>query len=381
MPPRGGSLSVRPVVSKSDRAAWLALPSAIMSGDPNWIAPLDIQERRRISPGGNPFFTFGEAELFIAWRDGLPVGRISAQVNSRHIARYADATGHFGFFDCHDDQEAATALVEAARNWLRARNVTRMIGPMSFSINEEVGLLIDGFDTPPAILMGHAPRWAKALLEGAGLSKAVDTYAYRMCPANAPPVVRRLARLARNSGRVSVRKFEMSRYRSEVQTLIEIFNDAWSDNWGFMPFSDAEIDALISETRFLFRGQYGRFLLVDGEPVGVMLALPDLNDVIRDFHGRLWPLNWMPLIAAFLRARWRTARIPLLGLRKSFRGNPLAPAMLAMLVSEFNEEARSYPLDWVEFSWVLETNKPMLTLANLTAGPPVKTYRIFSTEL
>ena len=372
-----GPVQIQPVLTARQRADWLGLPAAILSNDPHWVPPLQVLERRRFSPKSQPFFSFGEAQLLLAYRDGRAIGRISAQINRRHLAHHKDDTGQFGFFDCRDDPAAATALVEAAAAWLRSRGLRRMTGPFSFSINEEAGLLVDGFDHPPAILMGHGAPWYGALLEQAGMTKEIDLFAYRMRPSEVPGIVLRLAKLASRTGRVSVRRFDMRNYRAEIATLIDIFNDAWSDNWGFVPFSDAEIDALVSETRFLLRGKYGRILSLDGRPVGVMLALPDLNDVIAGFRGRLLPFGWARLLKAFRQERWRSARIPLLGLRKSERSTPLAPAMLALLIAEFINEARSYPLDWVEFSWVLETNRAMTTLADLAAGAPVKTCRVY----
>lgn len=375
------SLQVRPLETRRDRTAWLALPGEIMSDDPNWIPPLEVLERRRITAGNNPFFEFGEAQLFMAWRDGVPVGRISAQLNRRHLSQHRDATGHFGFFNCIDDHEAAFALIEAAADWLRKRGAARMLGPLSFTINEEMGLLIDGFDTAPAVLMGHAPPWSRTLLEQAGLKKEIDTFAYRLQPSKVPASIHRLARLGSRTGRISVRPFDMRNYRAEITTLMDIFNDAWSMNWGFVPFSNSEIDALISETRFLLRGEYARFLFMDGEPIGVMLALPDLNDVIRSFGGRLLPFNWWKLLRAYRSTNWRTARIPLLGLKRKVQRTPIAPALLALLVTEFLEESRNYPLEWVELSWVLETNTAMIALAEMAAGPPVKTYRVFAKPL
>jgi hypothetical protein len=366
---------------RRERAAWLALPGRLMRDDPNWIPPLEIHEQRRISANHNPFFTFGEAQLFMAWRESEPVGRISAQLNRRHLDTHRDATGHFGFFDCADDTDAARELIETAARWLRARGARRMVGPLSFSINEEVGVLVRGFELAPAILMGHAPHWSSNLLEQAGLSKEIDTFAYRLRISEVPAVIRRLARLATRTGRVSVRPFHMRNYRAEILTLVDVFNDAWSMNWGFVPFSEAEIDALISETRFLLRGEYGRLLFLDDEPVGVMLALPDINHVIRDFGGRLLPFNWLKLLRAYSTAKWQTARIPILGLKRALHRAPIATSLLALLVAEFLEEARNYPLEWVEFSWVLETNTAMTALAEMAAGPPLRTYRVYAKDL
>ncbi|HUZ67394.1 MAG TPA: hypothetical protein VMU56_06995 [Beijerinckiaceae bacterium] len=371
------AIEVKPVETARDRADWLAIPAIVHAGDPAFVPPLLMQESRRISPRHNPFFKFGEAQLFIARRNGSPIGRVSAQINRRYLDRHNDKTGHFGFFDCVDDQEAADLLLDAACRWLSTRGMERAVGPLNFSVNEEIGLLVEGFDSPPAILMTQARPWEGSLVENAGFEKEIDVLAWRMKPSVALPAVKRLSTLAPDAGRLSVRPFNMKNYRAEVATLIDIFNDAWSDNWGFVPFSDPEIDALVAEMRPFFRGNYGRFVCLDGEPVGTMLALPNINESIAGFGGRLAPLKWAFLLRDLWMERIRTARIPLLGLRKAHRHTTLAPAMIALLVSEFLSESRRYPLDWVEFSWILETNRAMVGLAQLAAGAPAKRYRIY----
>jgi len=374
-------LTLAPVVSAKDRADWLAVPAIVHSGDRAFVPPLLMQEKRRISTRHNPFFKFGEAQLFVARRGEAPVGRISAQINRRHLEVHQDATGHFGFFDCLDDQEAANALLAAAGGWLAERGMKRLVGPLNFSVNEEIGLLVEGFESPPAILMTQSRPWEGALLEKAGLEKEIDVLAWRMNPAQALPAVNRMAALASDPGRLSVRQFDMKNYRSEVATLIDIFNDAWSDNWGFVPFSDPEIDALVAEMRPFFRGNYGRFVCLDGEPVGTMLGLPNINESIAGFGGRLLPFKWAGLLRDLWMERIRSARIPLLGIRKAQRHTTLAPAMIAMLVSQFLSESRRYSFEWVEFSWILETNRAMVGLAQMAAGPPAKRYRIYRKAL
>ena len=375
------AIVVRRVESSAHRRHWLNLPRRIFADDPHWVEPLRLLEQRRISATANPFFGFGEVQLFMAYRGNQPVGRISAQINRRYLERYQDATGHFGFFDCINDSGVAASLVEAAAQWLRARGMRKMAGPLSLSINEEAGVLVAGFDTSPASLTPHGRTWYSGLLEAAGLSKEIDLFAYRMRPANAPAIIHRLAALAARSPQITVRPFDMRNYRSEVATLIDIFNDAWSGNWGFVPFSEAEIDALATETRHVLRGKYGRLLFVDGQAAGMILCIPDLNSIIKPFHGRLLPFNWLRLASAFWHEQWRTARIPLLGLKTRYRSSPLGTAMLALLVEEFITEARAYPHQWVEFSWILETNRPMVTLAELAAGAPVRTFRIYAKSL
>lgn len=374
-------IEIRQISGARDVSAWLKVPSAVFAGDPYWIPPLNLTERQRISPRHNSFFTFGDAAFFVALRDGRPVGRISAQINRRHLEQHRDATGHFGFFNAIDDPEIAAALVKAASEWLKARGLSSMTGPFNLTINEDTGLLISGFDSPPSILSSHARAWEGPLLEGCGLHKVVDLLAYRMRPSAPPHQLARLAKLARDSGRVHVRRFEMSRYAADVATIFDIFNDAWSDNWGFVPVSDSEVAAMVRETRPFMQGKFGRIAEVDGVPAAMIVALPDLNNTIAGFNGRLLPMNWLKLLLAIKRDRWRTARIPLLGIKKAHRGTPLAAAILSLLVSDMLELGRSYDLDWVEFSWVLETNLPMNALAKLAAGPPSKRYRLYSTLL
>jgi hypothetical protein len=371
------ALRIEAVVNAKSRKDWLRVPHRVYAGDPAWVAPLHFVENQRITPKHNPFFSFAEVQLFVAYRGDEPVGRISAQVNRRYLELYKDATGHFGFFDCIDDDEATAALVAAAGDWLKARGMARIEGPFNFSINQECGLLISGFDTPPAIMMTHARPWMGPALEKTGLTKSMEMHAYRFNPAVMPDRLQRLAKMARSSADVSIREIDTSKFHEEVQTLIDIFNDAWRDNWGFVSFSDAEIEAMIGEMKLFFRSNYGRFVLYKGKPAGVMVALPNINEIAADFDGKLLPFNWAKLFWSLWRETAQTARVPLMGLRKEFQSSPIAAGMLALLVSEFVGESKDYPLQWIEFSWVLDVNRPMKALSELAAGPPVKTYRIY----
>ena len=373
------------VVRVEDRRtieAWLALPYAVFADDPAWIPPLDFYERRRISPKHAPFFTFGEVALFIAYRGEVPVGRISAQVNRRHLEYYRDGTGHFGFFDCLNDTEVAHALVSTAANWLRKRGLLRMVGPLNFSLHEEGGCLVQGFESPPAFLMPHARPWTGALLEHARLRKEIDLFAYRVVPSRLPRRIHEIAELAARNRCISSRPFDMRRRDQEILTLAEIFNDAWRHNWGFVPFSHAEIDALLSGLRYLFvSGEYSRFVLLGDEPVGFTVSLQNINEVIGSFDGRLLPFNWMHLLWFIKRERNRSTRVPLLGLKRAYQSTPMGGLIMAQLVCELVAQGLAYRQDWVEFSWVLETNTAMIKLVERAGGPPVKIYRIYSREL
>jgi hypothetical protein len=373
-------IRIEAVRDPATRAAWLEVPYRVFKDDPAWIAPLRLVEARRFAPT-HPFFAFGEASLFVAYRGAEPVGRISAQINRRHLEAHKDATGNFGFFDCIDDPAVGQALVDAAAGWLTGRGMRRMVGPLNFSTNEESGLLVEGFDIPPAILMTHARPWFGTLLERAGLRKEIDLYAYRMSPKAAPDNILRLAAKAQASSRLTIRTVDTRRLKAEIELVVDIFNDAWSENWGFVPFHPVEIDAMVGEIKPFFRPGYGRFVCIDGKPAAVMLALPDINGLAAKFNGRLLPLNWMQLLVRMLREDVRGARIPLMGIRREHQHSPLAAGVLALLVRDFMAEARTKKLDWVEFSWVLETNKAMNALGRMAAGDPVKTFRIYAMPL
>jgi hypothetical protein len=358
---------------------WLSVPFSVYANDPNWIPQLNLLEKQRISRRHAPFFTFGEAAFFVAARGSRPVGRMTAHVNRRHLETHHDNTGHFGFYDCADDPEAAQALVDTAAQWLKAKGLSRMMGPLSFSINEECGCLVSGFDSPPAMLMPHGNPSMGPMLERAGLSKVIDLFAYRTTPRQLPPRIEQLAARAERFGNVRLRHFDMRRYRAEIDLLIDIYNDAWSDSWGFVPFSAAEIDALARELRPFFRNEYGRFLMIDGQEVGFAVGLPDLNGIIAPFRGRLLPFNWARLIWSMKRETWRTARIPFLGIRRAWRTTPRGSALVVLLVKDLVIQASSrYHLDWAEYSWVREFDSRMVALGEAIAGPPAKTFRIYA---
>ena len=375
-------ISIKAIGNGASVDDWLSVPRTVFAADPHWIAPLDLLEKQRISKKHAPFFTFGEAEFFVAFRNGRPVGRISAQVNRLHLETHRDNTGHFGFFDCIDDFALAESLADAAAAWLKDKGLSRMMGPYNLSINEELGCLVSGFDTPPAMLMPHGTPWAGPLLERAGFAKEIDLFAFRTKPRQLPPRIEHLAARAQKFHGVSLRHFDMRRYRAEIELLVDIYNDAWRDSWGFVPFTSAEINALATELKPFFRNEYGRFLQIDGKEVGFAVALPDLTGIAAKFHGHLFPFNWIRLIWSLKMERWRSARIPLLGVRRAWRTTPRGSALVVLLVRDLVLQAASrYDLDWAEYSWVRENDAKMISLGDAIAGPPVKTYRIYQRSI
>lgn len=357
---------------------WIAVPPLVHASDPHFVRELDLKERMRVSKRFNPFFEFGDAGLFVAYRDGRPVGRISAQVNRLYRERHDPHSGHFGFFSAIDDQAVANALFDAARGWLRTHDSTSISGPYSFSVNEESGLLVEGFDEPAAMLMNQAMPYMGGLVEAAGLAPVMQTYAFRMRQSQTTGPLDRIAKAVIAQGDLTLRPIQIERFADEVRLVIDIFNDAWQDNWGFVPFTDSEITAMIRELKPFYRSNYGNFVLLDGQEIGILLAIPDVNGLIKPLNGSLFPFNWWRLLRALKNEDMRAARVPLMGLRKSVQGSPAAAGAFALLASAFMAQARDYKLDWVEISWVLENNRPMLEFARLIAGHPVKRYRYYS---
>ncbi len=371
-----GSLAITPVTDTRTRDLFLRVPYVVHGDDPTWVPPLLVMDKDRINPEKGPFFKFGEARLFVATRDGAPVGRVSAQINRHHLERHKDGAGHFGFFDCLDDQEAADALLAAAADWLRAKGMTKMVGPFNFSVNEEIGLQIEGFDTPPAVFMTQARPWTAGLLERAGFAKETDLLAYRVSPDAISPRAKKLTDFAHANPRLTLRSPDMKRKQEELALLVDIFNDSWSENWSFSPLSAHEVEAMLGEfTRFI-KGQFCRFVMLDGEPVGVMVFMPNYNEPLLHFGGKLLPFNWAKLVYALITDRFRSGRVIILGIRKSVQGTALSGQMVALLTNEIRLQA-SGKYDWAEFGWVLEGNKPMVRLCEMCAGRPVKRYRMF----
>ncbi|MDX2103632.1 MAG: hypothetical protein EAZ99_16165 [Alphaproteobacteria bacterium] len=375
------SITIVPVVSAAQQQQWLRLPWVVMGGDPVFVPPLLALEKRRISSRHSKFFEFGEVALFLALRDGHPVGRISAQVNHRANQHHGQRAVHFGFFECVEDPEVAEALVAAVASWGTARGLTELVGPFNLSINEECGVLVDGFDSPSAIMMPQGRPYYDGLLQRTGLTKAMDLVAFRMDVQAAPPEVEHILERVTPRVNLGVRLLNTKRLRQEVDVIVDIFNDAWANNWGHVPMTEAEIDALADTLRLLLRPDSAAFVTLDGQDVAMMVALPDLNALTQDFDGRLTPLTIARLIWRVKVARLPSARVVLFGVRQRFHNQRLGGLIIARLVGQIRRAALQMGLDWIEFSWILETNRPVIDLCTRLSGPPVKRYRLYHKPL
>ena len=377
---RGGRvLQVMPVRTARAQRAFVRLPERLYADDPCFVTPLRLERRMQLGPH-NPYFRHARWERFVAWRDGRPVGRISAQVDALYEQTHGVRAGHFGVLDAHDDPGTVAALLDAAAAWLRGQGCTLMRGPFNLSINEECGLLVHGFDTPPAVLMGHGPAYLPAHVEAAGLRAVKELIAYRVDLDYAEPAASR--RLLADLGpRLTDRPFDRRNWRADVTTLRTLFNAAWADNWDFAPFIEAEFNALGPLVRFIVPPGQVRIASLDGTPVGMIAALPNLNEFTADLHGRLHPWNAVRLVWRVLRRTPAGARVALMGIAPDLQKSALGAAVAFLMIRNTRAALVANGYRWVEMSWILEDNKGMRRIIEALGSDPYKRYRIYERAL
>jgi len=315
--------------------------------------------------------------LFTAWKDGKAVGRISAQIDHEHLRIHKDNVGFFGFFDTVDDQEVASALVAAAEAWLVSRGMTVMRGPFSLSINEETGMLVEGFDSPPTIMSPHHRSYQARLAEGAGLKKVKDCYGWKHQVVPAPARAQKAWETISSLPEVRFRSVSPRNLKKEVCDMLDVFNDAWQHNWGFVPATAAEAKKMAADLQLILDKELSFFAEIDGQPVAVCVCLPNLNEVIADFKGKLTPVTVGKLIWRLKIRRPKSARVMLLGIRTDLRGKkryaPLAMAVIAELVRRGLKQG----YEWAELGWTLEDNR-LINAAIRSMGATIyKRYRLF----
>ena len=374
------AVEIVPVASPSELERFIAVPMRLNAADPNWIAPLMFERREALSAKHNPFFEHADAQFWLARKDGRDVGRISAQID--HLARTDPAApaGYFGMIAAEDDPEVFAALFAQAEDWLRARGRAQALGPFNLSINEEVGLLIDGFDTPPMLMMGHDPRYAAARIEQLGYAKAKDVFAYISgVPVFTPGVQARLQRPLPKG--MVLRGVRMNRFDEDVRLLVEILNDAWSENWGAAPVTEAETKHLAGSMRPILEPRLVWFLEIDGEAAGFGVLLPNLNDAIADLGGRLAPFGWAKLLWRLKVKGVKRGRIPLMGVKRKFARDPRGAFAPFVILDAIRREGVKLGITEAEYSWILEDNMPMRHILEGFGARIYKTYRIYQKAL
>jgi hypothetical protein len=376
------AITIRKVTTKADKLDFLRVPFSIFAEDKNWVAPLFIERLEHLDEKKNPYFKHAEAQLFIAEKNGKPVGRISAQIDHLHLERYNDACGQFGFLDAEDDPEIFAALFEAAENWLREKGMTQVHGPFSFSINDESGLLVDGFNTPPNMMMGHARVFYGSRVEANGYKKAKDLLAYiRYFNGVLPPNLERRYAWANKSGDIEIRALDKSKIKTEIQTIMSIFNDAWSENWNYVPFTEAELQMLATNLKLLVDKNSVQTAYYKGKAAAFIVAMPNLNEWFSGLNGKLLPRGLPRLIGKLITKRASSFRIPLMGVRKEFQQSPIGAALSFGLIKKIHEFHAPRGVKEIELSWILEDNEPMKNMIESIGGKVYKTYRVYQKQL
>ena len=374
-----GRLIIQPVSERKQLKEFIALPHRLYANDPNWVAPLWFEQQHRYSKK-NPFFEHATWQAWLVRRDHQAVGRISAQVDELYKDPGGGSVGFFGSIEAEDDPEVFALLLSTAEQWLRERGMQRVRGPFNLSINEECGLLIEGYEKPPYMMMGHAHKYYAKQIEAGGYVKAKDLYAYEIAPDfNAPPVMQRL--LKNNRDKISVRSLKRKQLKQELELLRDIFNDSWSENWGFTPFTEAEFADIGQFLTLLIDDDFIQIAEIDGRAVAMVVAVPDVNQAIRDLKGRLFPLGWLKLLWR-LKVKYPTrGRVMLMGVRKEYQTTRMGSALAILVIDTMRQALVRRGLDVVEMSWILEDNEGMKSLAESFGGDLYKRYRIYERAL
>ncbi|UAK24300.1 GNAT family N-acetyltransferase [Sphingomonas nostoxanthinifaciens] len=385
-------ITIRPVDSKADRKAFVELPFRHYAEDPAWIPPLKDEAMGLITPGKNPFFEHAVAQLFLAERGGKVVGRISASIDHMWTPMPADQgggtdSGNWGYLDA-DTPEVASALIASAENWLRGKGVKRALGPVSMSIWEEPGLLIKGHAQAPTVMMGHDDPRYEAWIEAAGYAKVKDLHTWELdITTPFPPLIQRIVAAGEKNPRIHVREVNKKKFNEEAAIILAILNDAWSDNWGFVPFTESEIAFAGKKMKPIIFNDLVRIAEYDGEPVAFMMSWPDLNELQADLDGELFPFGFVKLLwrlnGGFSgRPTVNTIRVPLMGVVKRLQASRMA-SQLAFVMIEYIRRAAvaNYGAKRSEIGWILEDNQGMNSIAETINSEINKTYRIYEKAL
>lgn len=373
------SLQVKKVAGKSALNDFIRLLWPLYQDDPKWVPPLFLERRMQLSPS-NPYFEHAKYCSWIAFRNGNPVGRISAQIDELYLEHHQNATGFFGMLEAEDNALTFQTLLETAEAWLRKRGMQRISGPFNLSINQELGLLVNGFDTPPSVMMGHARPYYGHRIEENGYRREKDLLAY-LIESNLAKFDKIRSIATKTKSRVHTRSLQKSNFSKELQIIRDIFNDAWSANWGFIPFTDAEFEQLGKDLKFIVKEELVSIAEVNGEPAAFLVVLPNINEVIGDLDGRLLPFGWMKMLWRLKVKYPKTARIPLMGVRRRYHDSLLGAALAFAVIAAVLVPAIRFGINAMELSWILEDNTAMRNIIESIGGRVYKTYRIYHKKL
>jgi GNAT superfamily N-acetyltransferase len=373
------SVEVSPVSSRADLREFIELPYRLHSNEEAWVPPLRLERRLFLSPRFNAFFRHGEAELFLARRNGRVAGRVSAQIDTAFNEFHDNAWGMFGFLELEEDAEVMRALLDAAAGWLAERGRDRMLGPMDFTMNDESGVLVEGYELPAMVRQPWHPPYYKELCEGAGLEKAMDLFMWELHISGRDkvmPTIWDLAEQLEPKHGIKIRKMSRLRLRRELDAFAEIYNEAWSRNWGFVPYSKADLDAYAQELQLVFDRDW--FMVAEdagGKTVAVAISVPDINQVLKRMDGRILPLGWWHYLNR--KRIVNRVRVGFLGVKPAYQHTGVA----AGLYAEHFDMAEVTRIKGGEMGWILESNKAMNRAMEAMGGRIVKKYRLYERGL
>ena len=371
------SINIVSVKSKKDLNQFIKFPWLIYKGDPNWVPPLISEIKNLLNPKKHPFHEHAEVELFLAKRDGGVVGRIAAIVNDNHIKEHNEKAGFFGFFECINDYQVAEKLFDTVRDWLKERGMEIMRGPMNFSVNEECGLLVNGFDSPPVVMMTYNPRYYLELIDRYKFVKARNLYAYYMDDKAFPERFGKVIEAIKKRTGVSVRKIKMKDFDNEVKRVKLIYNAAWSQNWGAIPMTDNEFDKLAKDMKMILDPDLALIAEIGGKPVGFSLTIPNVNEALIKLNGRLFPFGIFKLLWHFYVKKFHSTRTIIMGVFEEHRHKGIDSIFYYQTFKDGT--AKGYW--WGEMSWILEDNLPMVRALEKMGARIYKTYRIYDYAL
>ncbi len=382
-----GEVIITPVSGKADRKAFIDLAYRMNAADPAWVPPLRMEAEELITPGKNPFFEHATVQLFLARRGNVVAGRISAHIDHLAIAMPASqgmgpGTGNWGMLEA-EDEAVARALIARAEEWLRNKGMTRVLAPLSMSIWEEPGQLVKGFDHPPTVMMGHQPERYNDYILGLDYTLAKTLNCYELDIRHEfPPLIQRIIASGEKNAKIRIRKVDKSKFDAEAALILDILNDAWSDNWGFVPFSQAEIKYAGKKFKPIVREDLIMVAEYEGEPVAFMMTLPDLNEVLKPMGGSLFPFNWAKLLLWLRKPKVRTMRVPLMGVRKRLQSSRLASQLAFMMIEYIRRNSiRDYGAVRGEIGWILDDNQGMNAIAEAIDSHVNKAYVIYGKAL
>lgn len=370
------AIEIREIETKDELKKFILFVRKIYRNDKNFVHPLFFDVSTKLDKRKNPYFEHAKAKYFIAERNREMVGRLTAQIDRHYFEHWGAKVGHFGFFECIDDQEVANALFDRACEWLRQEGQEKIQGPYNLTINDECGLLIDGFDLPPMILMTYNPPYYQKLIENYGFKKAMDLLAYRMDSTQEPPEdVVRFAEMLKKKHQITIRNMSHRNFDRELDKFVEIYNSAWEKNWGMVPLTEKEIRMHKPELWLLARffPELNFFAEVEGKPVGMSITLPNFNEVLIKLNGRLLT----PGIFRFFTHKFESCRVFALGVKPDYRRLGIG----AVFYVETLFTARRLGYKWGEMSWILENNQEMNRAIQHMGGKVYKSYRIYEKEL